>query len=167
MAGIKKSIEILEALFATGQIPVGQNFADWLASFLHKDESKGTQLQVNAGVDDNNFVTAKKLADRDGDALALVDGATINITGEKHTLATALGRTFTNSYLGEVAIINITLAAASATFTFPVGYLCSYAGVASGDNTLVVTGATSGDLISVVVLKVGGQYLVSGQNFGQ
>jgi hypothetical protein len=100
-------------------------------------------------------------------AVALVDAATIDLTDRTHTLSTAVGRTFTMSHTGDFMVINITLSATSGTFTFPSGFLCTFNGTASGDNTLPVTGATSGDIISVAILKVAGQYLVSGVNFGQ
>lgn len=126
-----------------------------------------TQSEVDAGTVTNKYVSPSTLNDLDTDSVALVDGATIDLTGPKHTLTTALGRTFTNSHIGDFIVINITLSATSATFTFPAGYLCSFAGTASGDNTLAVTGATSGDIISVGIIKVGSQYLVSALNFGQ
>lgn len=129
--------------------------------------SAATQSEVNAGTVTNKYVSPDTLDDYDPNSSVLTDAATIALTGQKHTLTTATGRTFTNSHTGDFIVINITLNATSATFTFPSGYLCSYAGTASGDNTLVITGATSGDLISVAVVKVGSQYLVAGQNFGQ
>jgi hypothetical protein len=125
-----------------------------------------SQNEMNAGEVASKFATPKTLNDLDTDSVALVDGATIDLTGPKHTLATATGRTFTNSFTGDFIEIDITLSATSATFTFPAGYLCSFAGTASGDNTLPVT-ATSGDLISVAIKKNGSQYLVAAANFGQ
>jgi hypothetical protein len=121
--------------------------------------STNQQLTINA--------SGLPVWQNDTPTVALVDGATIDLTGSKHTLATALGRTFTNSFTGDFIEIDITLSATSATFTFPVGYLCSFAGTASGDNTLVITGATSGDIISVAIKKNGSQYLVAAANFGQ
>lgn len=126
-----------------------------------------TQSETNAGTVANKYVSPKTLQDLDTSSVALVDGATIDLTGPKHTLATALGRTFTNSFTGDFIEIDITLSATSATFTFPAGYLCSFAGTASGDNTLPVTGATSGDIISVAIKKNGSLYLVAAANFGQ
>jgi hypothetical protein len=126
-----------------------------------------SQAQTNAGSATSVYIDPKRLNDLDTDSVALNDGATIDLTGPKHTLATALGRTFTNSFTGDFIEIDITLSATSATFTFPAGYLCSFAGTASGDNTLVVTGATSGDIISVAIKKNGSQYLVAAANFRQ
>lgn len=126
-----------------------------------------TQNEANAGTSTSAFISPATLKNLDTDSVSLVDGATIDLTGSKHTLATALGRTFTNSFTGDFIEIDITLSATSATFTFPSGYLCSFAGTASGDNTLAVTGATSGDLISVAIKKNGSQYLVAAANFGQ
>lgn len=127
----------------------------------------GTQAQVNAGTAASVYVSPLTLASKDAASVALTDAPTIDISGEKHTLTTALGRTFTNSYVGDFTVINITLSATSATFTFPSGYLCSFGGIASGDNTLVITGVVSGDLISVGILKVGNQYIAAAQNYGQ
>lgn len=125
-----------------------------------------TQSQVNAGAA-SGYVNPLTLKNKDGDSVILTDAATIDLTSDKHTLSTATGRTFTNSFIGDFIVLNITLSATSATFTFPIGYLCSFAGIASGDNTLVIIGATSGDLISVGILKNGSQYLVAAQNYGQ
>lgn len=125
------------------------------------------QSEVNTGTETAKYVSPATLQDKDDTAVALVDGATIDITGPKHTLATALGRTFTISHAGDCIIIDITLSATSATFTFPATSLCTYAGTSSGDNTMAVTGATSGDHIMVGIIKVGSNYRVTGVNFGQ
>lgn len=129
--------------------------------------SEATQSEVNTGTATGVYVSPSTLQDKDDTAVALVDGATIDITGPKHTLATATGRTFTISHAGDCIIIDITLSATSATFTFPATALCTYAGTASGDNTLAVTGATSGDHIMIGIIKVGSNYRVTGINFGQ
>ena len=134
---------------------------------ITKIVNPASQAQVNTGTATGVYVEPKTLNDRDTDAVALTDAATIDLTSDKHTLSTATGRTFTNSFIGDFIVLNITLSATSATFTFPIGYLCSFAGIASGDNTLVIIGATSGDLISVGILKNGSQYLVAAQNYGQ
>lgn len=126
-----------------------------------------SQSETNAGTATGVYVSPATLNDLDNDVVALVDGATIDLTGPKHTLATATGRTFTISHAGDVIVLEITLSATSATFTFPATALCSYGGTASGDNTLPVTGATSGDLISIAILKVGSNYRVAAVNFGQ
>ncbi len=126
-----------------------------------------TQAQVNAGTATGVYVDPAKLQDKDDDAVALTDGATIDITGPKHTLSTALGRTFTISHAGDHGTIDILLSATSATFTFPATALCVYAGSGSGDNTLIVTGVTSGDHIMVGWIKQGSYYRVTGVNFRQ
>jgi len=100
-------------------------------------------------------------------ATALVDAATIDLTAIKHTLATALGRTFTISYTGDDITLIITLSATSATFTFPATTLCVVNGTASGDNTMAFTGATSGDILVIAIKKVGSNYYAIGKNFGQ
>ena len=129
--------------------------------------TEATQAQVNTGTATGSYVSPAKLNDLDSDSVALVDGATIDLTGPKHTLTTANGRTFTISHAGDFIAMRITLNATSATFTFPAMALCSFAGTASGDNTLVITGATSGDKIDVGILKFGSDYSVVAQNMGQ
>lgn len=129
--------------------------------------SASTQAQVNAGASTTTYVSPSTLQDKDDDAVVLTDGATIAITGPKHTLATATGRTFTISHAGDDIVLIITLSATSATFTFPAAALCVADGTASGDNTLVITGATSGDKHVVAIIKVGSSYFVASKNCGQ
>lgn len=129
--------------------------------------SEATQAQVNTGTATGVSVSPATLQDRNDDAVALVDGTTIDITGPKHTLSTATGRTFTISHAGDDIVLVITLSATSATFTFPATALCVADGTASGDNTLVITGATSGDKHVVAIIKVGSSYYVASKNVGQ
>lgn len=129
--------------------------------------SAATQSEVNTGTSTTPYVSPSTLQDKDDTAVALVDGATIDITGPKHTLSTALGRTFTISHAGDDIILVITLTATSGTFTFPAAALCVADGTASGDNTLVITGATSGDKHVVAIIKVGSGYYVASKNVGQ
>lgn len=127
-----------------------------------------TQSEVNIGTETAKYVSPSTLQDKDDTAVALVDASTIDITGPKHTLSTALGRTFTISHVGDCIVIEVTLSATSATFTFPgAGTLCWFGGSGSGDNTLPVTGATSGDTIMIGIIKIGSNYRVTGVNFGQ
>ena len=126
-----------------------------------------SQAQTNAGSATSVYIDPKRLNDLDTDSVALVDAATIDLTGPKHTLATAMGRTFTNSFTGDFIQITIILSATSATFTFPSGWLCYIAGAATGDNTLAITGGTSGDRIEVAISKNGSYYSVAAANFGQ
>lgn len=99
-------------------------------------------------------------------ATALTDAASIDLTAIKHTLTTASGRTFTISYTGDDITVEVTLNAASATQTFPVGSLCVSEGVASGDNTCGLSG-TSGDKYIISIKKIGSAYYVVAKNFGQ
>lgn len=99
-------------------------------------------------------------------AVALVDGASIDLTAIKHTLTTASGRTFTISYTGDDITVEVTLNAASATQTFPVGSLCVSEGIASGDNTCALAGV-SGDKYIIAIKKIGSAYYVVAKNFGQ
>ena len=70
---------------------------------------EASQSQVNTGTATGVYVSPSTLQDKDDTEVALVDGATIDITGPKHTLATATGRTFTNSHTGDNGVIEITL----------------------------------------------------------
>ena len=126
-----------------------------------------TQSEVNTGTATGVYVSPSTLQDRDDTAVALTDAATIDITGPKHTLSTSTGRTFTISHAGDDIVLVITLSATSATFTFPAAALCVADGTASGDNTLVITGATSGDKHLVAIIKVGSSYFVASKNVGQ
>lgn len=128
---------------------------------------EASQAQVNTGTATGVYVSPSTLQDRDDTAVVLTDGATIDITGPKHTLSTALGRTFTISHTGDDIVLVITLSATSGTFTFPATALCVADGTASGDNTLVITGAVSGDKHVVAIIKVGSSYFVASKNVGQ
>lgn len=99
-------------------------------------------------------------------ATALSDGATIDLTAIKHTLATSSSRTFTISYTGDDITIEVTLSATSATQTFPTGSLCVSEGIASGDNTCAMAGV-SGDKYMIAIKKIGSVYYVVCKNFGQ
>lgn len=98
-------------------------------------------------------------------AVALVDGATIDLTAFNHTLTTSSStRTFTKSYTGDTVEILITLNATACTITLPSGWYGIYGGEPSGTNTLVISGATSGDLIAVSIHKVGSTFIAVGKN---
>lgn len=125
-----------------------------------------TQAENNTGTDDARIITPLKLKNLDRDSSALSDGATIDITGPKHTLSTSSSRTFTISFVGDKGIIVVTLSAVSATQTFPSGWLCVSDGVSSGDNTLTMAG-TSGDKYVIAWEKVGSEYYAVCKNFGQ
>lgn len=100
-------------------------------------------------------------------AVALVDGASIDLTATKHTLASAAAaRTFTISYLGDDITIEVTLANTAATYTFPATALCVSEGSPSGDNTLPLAGV-SGDKYIIAIKKIGSAYYVVAKNFGQ
>lgn len=100
-------------------------------------------------------------------ATALVDGATIDLTAIKHTLASSSAtRTFTISYTGDDISLEVTLSNTAATYTFPATSLCVSEGVASGDNTLSLSGV-SGDKYIIAIKKIGSAYYVASKNFGQ
>jgi hypothetical protein len=138
-----------------------------IAAVLPSGGTAASQSEVNTGTETAKYVSPATLQDRDDTAVALVDGATIDLTGPKHTLSTALGRTFTISHAGDEIVLVITLSATSATFTFPAASLCVADGTASGDNTLVITGAVSGDKHLIAIAKVGSTYFVGSKNCGQ
>jgi len=99
-------------------------------------------------------------------AVALVSGASIDITGRKHTLATSLSAiTFTISDTSDYQEILVTLSATSSLFTFPVGTLCVSEGTASGDNTCALSGV-SGDKYILSINTIGTTFVVC-KNFGQ
>jgi hypothetical protein len=125
-----------------------------------------TQSEVNTGSETGKYVSPATLQDLDDTAVALVDGATIDLTGPKHTLSTALGRTFTISHAGDGIVLVVTLTATSATMTFPAAALCMSEGTSSGDNTCALSGV-SGDKYVFVIMKVGSSYYVSAKNLGQ
>lgn len=125
-----------------------------------------SQAQVNAGTATGVYVSPSTLQDKDDTAVALTDGATIDITGPKHTLSTATGRTFTISHAGDYGVIEITQNSTSATHTFPAAWKCWAEGVASGTNTLGISG-TSGDVYVLAWVKVGSNYYVASKNSDQ
>lgn len=125
-----------------------------------------SQSEVNTGTETAKYVSPATLQDADDTAVALTDAATIDLTGPKHTLSTALGRTFTISHVGDGIVMVVTLTATSATFTFPAAALCMSEGTSSGDNTCALSGV-SGDKYVFVIMKVGSAYYVSAKNLGQ
>jgi hypothetical protein len=125
-----------------------------------------TQAETNTGTDDVRAVTALKVKNRDAASSVLTDAASIDITSDKHTLTTALGRTFTISFTGDDIVIEVTLNATSAIQTFPAGALCISEGVPTGDNTCPMLGA-SGDKYIIAIKKIGSVYYVVCKNFEQ
>jgi hypothetical protein len=128
--------------------------------------SPATQAQVNTGTETAKYVSPSTLQDKDDTAVALVDASTIDITGPKHTLSTALGRTFTISHVGDGIMLRLILNATSATMTFPATALGMSEGVSSGNNTVSLSGV-SGDKYVIVIMKVDTEYYVSAKNLGQ
>lgn len=97
-------------------------------------------------------------------AVALVDGATIDITAIKHTLtSTTAAITFTISYTGDEITIYLTLNAITSVLTFPSGSSCISDGEPSGGVTCTLFGV-SGDKYAIVVKKVGSDYIVVSKN---
>jgi hypothetical protein len=126
-----------------------------------------TQAETNTGTDDARIVTPLKVKNLDPSLVALVDGATIDITGPKHSLTTSSSRTFTISHLGDEGSVLVTKStAALLTFTFPATALCRSDGAPTGNNTFPLSGA-SGDKFMISYKKMGSEYLVACANFEQ
>ncbi len=102
-------------------------------------------------------------------AVALTDGAAITLTATKHTLTTdEAAITITDSYLGDFLGIEVILSGITATtWTLPANSLGAYNGVASGTNSIAITGAVSGDRIVFSRWKCGSNYSWVAFNFGQ
>ena len=95
------------------------------------------------------------------------DGTSVSVTSIKETLETAESAIVVDiSYLGDDSTIELTLNTTASTLTFPSGALCVSEGVASGDNTLVLSGV-SGDKYIIGIKKFGSSYYVVAKNFGQ
>lgn len=100
-------------------------------------------------------------------ATTITDGATMDITAIKNTLATSSAtRTFTISYTGDDITLVVTLSATSSLFTFPATTLCVSEGVASGNNTCSLAGV-SGDKYLISIKKIGSDYYLACKNWGQ
>jgi hypothetical protein len=126
-----------------------------------------TQAEINTGTDSTRIVTAALLKALNWDVAVLTDASSIDITGPKHTLSSSSStRTFTISYAGDFSIIELTLSATSATYTFPATALCVSDGFATGDNTCPLAGV-SGDKYSISIAKIGSNYQVFCKNMGQ
>jgi hypothetical protein len=128
-------------------------------------------LALNTIVRNNTLSPARVANALDGilinSAIALVDASTMDLTETKHTLASSSAtRTFTISYTGDDITLEVTLSNTAATYTFPAAALCVSEGVASGDNTLALSGV-SGDKYIIAIKKMGSAYYVVAKNFGQ
>lgn len=100
-------------------------------------------------------------------AVVVTDAASMDLTAIKHTLASSSAtRTFTISYTGDDITLVVTLSNTGAVYTFPVTALCVSDGVASGNNTLTLSGV-SGDKYVIGIKKVGSDFYVASKNFGQ
>lgn len=98
---------------------------------------------------------------------SLTDGATITITGIKHTLTSDEATvTYTLSQTPDFSITDITLNTATTVWTFPANTLCRVNGIASGDNTATLVG-NSGDHWMMVIWKDGSNYRVAISNYEQ
>jgi hypothetical protein len=99
--------------------------------------------------------------------VTLVDAPVIDLANARNILASsAAARTFTISYTGNSIIIEVTLSAISAIYTFPAAALCVSEGVASGNNTCGLSGV-SGDKYIITIEEIDNAYYVIVKNFGQ
>lgn len=100
-------------------------------------------------------------------ATVITNAATMDLASIKNTLTSSSAtRTFTISYTGDDITLEVTLNAISATYTFPVTSLCISEGMASGNNTLSLSGV-SGDKYIITIKKIGTAYYVASRNYGQ
>lgn len=100
---------------------------------------------------------------------AIVDGSSISLTTAEHTLSTAQATiTVTDSYTGDYCGLRLTLnGITQVVLTFSTGTaLCAFGGIASGDNTMTVTGV-AGDRVEIHRKKLGTNYTYVGLNVGQ
>lgn len=101
-------------------------------------------------------------------ASALTDGGSIDITGTKHTLTTDEATiTFSQSYTGDFANIDVTFNTTAATWTFPAGSLCVVEGSASGNNTATVSGVSGDKIVISIWFVAASNYRIAIKNFGQ
>lgn len=97
----------------------------------------------------------------------IADSGDITISSIKQTLTTSDATINVDvSYSGDGSILEIILNTTSSVLTFPVGTLCVADGVASGDNTLTLSGV-SGDKYLIGIVNINGNYSVVSRNFGQ
>jgi hypothetical protein len=123
-----------------------------------------TSSQIDTLAEINAILSDADLASISNSAVALVDASTMDLTATKHTLtSSAATRTFTISYTGDDIVIEVTLNATSATYTFPATSKCISEGVASGNNTLSLSGQ-SGDIYIIAIKKIGSKYTVVSKN---
>lgn len=114
-----------------------------------------------------SIVTGDLFVTKTNTSVALTDAATMDLSATKQNLtSSAATRTFTISYTGDDITLKIVLNNTAATYTFPAGSLCVSEGIASGDNTLSLSG-TSGDTYIIGIKKIGSNYYVVSKNFGQ
>lgn len=145
------------------------NQTDLQSSLSGKESiaNKASSITASASSYPNNNAVISYAQAISNTAVALTNAASMDLTATKHTLTTSSAtRTFTISYTGDDITLVITLNAASSTLTFPATALCVSDGVASGDNTLVLSGV-SGDKYVIGIKKVGTDYFVISKNFGQ
>lgn len=145
---------------------------DGVAWFLHTPIHDGT---IAAGNSSNAIPTTEWVqgeitpkVNAANTATALTDGASITITGTKHTLTTDEATiTFSQSYTGDFSNIDVTFNTTSSTWTFPAGSLCSFNGLASGNNTATISGVSGDKIVISIWFVSSGNYRIAIKNFGQ
>jgi len=145
------------------------------STFAYTPENVANKVtSINVASSNTEYPSAKLIYDQlllkkdvANTAIALSDSATINLTNTKHTLTSSSPtRTFTISYIGDDITIELILNTTSAIYTFPITSLCISEGIASGDNTASLIGA-SGDKYILSIKKIGANYYIACKNFGQ
>lgn len=97
----------------------------------------------------------------------IIDASTMDISSEKATLTSSSAtRTFTISSLADDITLEVILNNTAAVYTFPSNSLGVSEGVASGDNTISLSGV-SGDHYIIGIKNMGSTYYVVAKNFGQ
>jgi hypothetical protein len=97
----------------------------------------------------------------------LTDEPTVDVSTANSTLTTSSAtQTIDVSYPGDDSTLVVILNTTDAVLTFPPGSLTVSEGVASGDNTLTLSGV-SGDHYVIGIKKIGDVHYVVSKNFGQ
>jgi hypothetical protein len=149
----------------TGILPVANGGTGQSSAVIASSITNG--VTTSAPNQDQVFDALALKRDIINSATSLTDASTIDLTATKHTLATSSAtRTFTISYTGDDIVIEVTLSASTATYTFPATSLCISEGTPTGNNTMVLNGV-SGDKYIIVSKKIGSNYYVVAKNFGQ
>lgn len=99
--------------------------------------------------------------------VTLTNQSTIDLAAAKQTLTSSdATKTFTISSIADDLTLEVILNTTNAVYTFPANSLGVSEGVASGDNTITLSGA-SGDHYIIGIKNINGTYYVVAKNFLQ